>query len=180
MQSRARLTWDAPGGIDILVYKGNATRIEDVVSAGSFRMFGRWQYELKKLEQNTTYTFQVQSQAFSGVRSAKTAPFTFTTLPTNDRTPPSAPVLTMQSPIRGYIIATWTASTDNFDPTNVLIYEIFNMQTGALVRKLPNTRLESSFDNVQIFEDCVPYAVRARDRTGNISAFSNSARAGCN
>src|SRR5687768_12095167 len=37
----ARLTWDAPGGIDILVYKGTSTRIDDVVSAGVFRLFGR-------------------------------------------------------------------------------------------------------------------------------------------
>jgi hypothetical protein len=178
----ARLTWDAPtSGIDILVYRGNSTQIETVVSVGTLKLFGQWQYELKNLQQNTTYTFQVQSQAFSGVRSAKTQPFTFTTLPTNDRTPPSAPVLTMQSPIRGFIIATWTVSTDNFDPSSELTYEIYNVQTGALVRKnLKSTRLESSFDNVQVFEDCVPYVVRARDRTGNLSAPSNAARAGCN
>jgi hypothetical protein len=177
----ARLTWDAPGGIDILVYKGTSTRIDDVVSAGVFRLFGRWQYELKNLQQNTSYTFQLQSQTFSGVRSAKTQPFTFTTLPTNDRTPPSAPVLTMQSPIRGFIIATWSTSTDNFDPSSELTYEIYNVQTGALVRKnLKSTRLESSFDNVQVFDDCVPYVVRARDRTGNLSAPSNAAMAGCN
>jgi hypothetical protein len=54
------------------------------------------------------------------------------------------------------------------------------VQTGALVRKnLIATELTSSFDNVQVFEDCVPYVVRARDRTGNLSAPSNAARAGC-
>lgn len=180
----ARLTWDAPGGIDILVYRGTSTQIESVVSAGAFTLFGRWQYELNNLQQNTSYTFQVQSQAFSGVRSAKSQPFTFTSLPTNDHTPPSVPVLTMQSPARLFIVATWTASTDNFDPPSEIVYEIFNMQTNRLVRRIKgSTRLQSSQDNDTLLQDCVPYAVRAIDRTGNVSAFSNVARAafgGCN
>lgn len=179
----AQLTWDAPDGIDILMYRNNDSRIADVVSAGSFRLFGRWQYSRDKLQQNTSYTIQVQSQAFSGVRSAKTDPFTFTTPPTNDRTPPSVPVLQMQSPVQGFIIARWTASTDNFDPSSEISYEIYNVQTGQLVRKLKGTELQSSFDNVQVFEDCVPYIVKARDRTGNLSGASNVAKAsfsGCN
>ena len=172
----ARIIWDAPSGIDIMVYRPPATRIDDVVSAGHFTLFGRWQYTLNNLQQNTTYSISLQSQTFSGVRSAISETFTFTSLPTNDRIPPSAPVLQLQSQGPGYILANWTASTDNFDPSSELTYEIYNVLTGGLVIKLKGTQLQSSFDNVPILEDCVPYVVRARDRTGNLSGPSNAAK----
>lgn len=171
----AQLTWDAPQGVDVLVYGGTGKKMIGVVSANYFKEFRHWAFRLDNLQQDSTYGFRVQAQREG--RSPISAPFTFRSLPTNDHLPPSVPghlVLTFD---QLSITARWDVSTDNYDPPGEIVYELYNAQTGGLVRSFKNiTSIYIWTDNSSVLQHCKTYVVRARDRTGNRSAPSNPAR----
>lgn len=105
-----RLTWDAPSTSDVLVFRGDSTTPETVIAFND-DLEPPWQYTLQNLEQNTTYSFRVQAVSHAdGSRGPISAPFTFTTLRSNDQTPPTAtgnPIFTCDFHT---ISATWTAT----------------------------------------------------------------------
>jgi hypothetical protein len=169
----AQLTWDAPADVDILVYRGSGTMIEAVVSLNSLLIYDHWLYNIKNLQQNTTYTFRVQAQS-STARSPMSEPFTFTTPRSTDQTPPTAPANLSITDDGCFTIANWTGSTDNLDDANQITYEIYEVQSGILVAR---SGLPTYYSDPNItLKHCTDYIVKARDRSGNLSGGSNVAK----
>jgi len=119
----------------------------------------------------TTYTITVQAQDSAGNLSPQSAPVTVTT--PADTQPPTVPsgLVDLWSS-GGVFVLGWNLSSDNADPTQYLQYEVYaGSQLVAVASGLENSAV------VCLNSGSYTFTVRARDRSGNVSAPSNSVEA---
>ncbi|HXL42441.1 MAG TPA: hypothetical protein VN960_00090 [Gaiellaceae bacterium] len=114
-----------------------------------------------------TYSIAVQVQDHAGNVSPASAPITVST--PADTEPPTAPTgLSSDFAGNGVFGLTWVGSTDNADQTKYLKYDVY--ADGGLV-------YVASGNETSIYVCLAPgtytFVVRARDRSGNVSASSN-------
>jgi hypothetical protein len=169
-----RITWDAPEWTDVLVYRGNSTSIETVIGYDA-NLDPHYRYTLNNLQQNTSYTFRFQCRNGENVLSPISQPFTFTTQPTNDFTPPTTPTNLSFSCDPYSIYVNCNNSSDNFDPAEEIVYEFYDADSGERVLESPRTATFFMTNGNRFLLAGHKYFVRARDRSGNRSAPSNSA-----
>ena len=124
-------------------------------------------FTVRLLEPGTTHTFTVKARDEAGNVSGASNPVTVTLLPSSDTEPPSAPTNLTGSthPNCAFIDFSWGHSTDNVDPWWELDYAIF--EDGLLRGYYRGEVFETSFGRHTFY-------LRAVDRSGNMSAPSNS------
>jgi hypothetical protein len=169
-----RITWDAPEWTDVLVYRDSSTTLETVIGYDA-NLDPHYRYTLDRLQQNTSYTFRFQSRNSENVVGPISQPFTFTTQPTNDFTPPTNPTNLSFSCDPYSIYVTCNNSTDNYDPAQEIVYEFYDADSGQRVFEIPRTATFFVTNGNRFLLAGHKYFVKARDRSGNRSAPSNSA-----
>ena len=152
------LAWGTPPGMDpyrYLIYDG-----------GQPEAVAKGQQILMKGLAPGTHTFTVRGFHVSGSQTPPGTAVTVTVAPRgNDRTAPSSPgsPTTREKEDEYGFVTTWTASTDSFDPSSSLKYDLLQEWAGALFTAkygVAGTQYEGVFIS----------AVRAVDPAGNRSA----------
>jgi hypothetical protein len=152
------LAWSTPPGMDpyrYLVYDGGQP---EAVAKGQ-------QVSMKGLAPGT-HTFTVRGFHVSGSQTPPGTAVAVTVAPRgDDRTVPSSPgsPTTREDEDSYEVVTTWAASTDGFDPSSSLTYDLLQPWAGALFTAkygVAGTRYEGAFIS----------AVRAVDPAGNRSA----------
>jgi hypothetical protein len=169
-----RITWDAPEWTDVLVYRDNSTSIETVIGYDA-NLDPHYRYTLNNLQQNTSYTFRFQSRNSENVVGPMSQPFTFTTQPTNDFSPPTTPTDLSFSCDPYSIYVRCNNSSDNYDAAAQIVYEFYDADSGQIVFESPGTATLFLTNGNRFLLAGHKYFVKARDRSGNRSAPSNSA-----
>lgn len=125
---------------------------------------------VRHLTPGTTYTFTVRAADAAGNLSPPSNAVTATTRPSADVTPPTAPSgLRIVRDSGCDVTLTWTASTDDTEPASAIEYEV--AVNGAIQEIFVG--VTSGFAYHSNVNGLNTFAVRAVDRSGNTSAFSN-------
>ncbi len=118
-----------------------------------------------------TYTIAVQAQDSAGSLSPQSAPVTITT-PADTQAPTVPSGLVDLWSGGGIFMLEWNLSSDNADPAQYIQYQIYaGSQLVAVASGFQNSTV------VCLEPGSYTFTVRARDRSGNVSAPSNSVEA---
>jgi hypothetical protein len=79
------------------------------------------------IDQSTPYTFTVRARDSEGNQSPMSDPLVVTTAPAdpNDHTPPTPPANVTAPSIGGFLLVSWSASTDDVAPPSLIRYDIY-------------------------------------------------------
>lgn len=79
------------------------------------------------INQSTTYSFTVRARDSEGNLSPMSDPLLVTTAPAdpNDQTPPTEPANITADNIGGFLLVSWTASSDDLAPSALIRYDIY-------------------------------------------------------
>ncbi len=79
------------------------------------------------IDQSTTYTFTVRARDGEGNLSPMSDPLPVTTAPAdpNDQTPPAQPANITADNIGGFLLVSWSPSTDDHAPPSLISYDIY-------------------------------------------------------
>jgi chitodextrinase len=79
------------------------------------------------IDQSTTYTFTVRARDNEGKLSPMSDPLVVTTAPADpsDQTPPTQPTNITADNIGGFLLVSWSASSDNLAPASLIRYDIY-------------------------------------------------------
>ena len=79
------------------------------------------------INQSTTYTFTVRARDNENNPSLMSDPLLVTTAPAdpNDQTPPTRPANITAQDIGGFLLVSWSPSTDNLAPPSLIRYDIY-------------------------------------------------------
>ncbi len=79
------------------------------------------------INQSTTYTFTVRARDNEGNLSPMSDPLMVTTAPADpsDQTPPTQPANVTAQNIGGFLLVSWSPSTDNLAPPSLIRYDIY-------------------------------------------------------
>lgn len=79
------------------------------------------------IDQATTYTFTVRARDTDGHQSPMSDPLQVTTAPADpaDQAPPTPPEDVTANSIGGFLLVSWSASSDNLAPASLLRYDIY-------------------------------------------------------
>lgn len=169
-----RITWDAPEWTDVLVYRGTSNTLETVIGYDA-NLDPHYRYTLNNLQQNTSYTFRFQSRNGNNLAGPISQPFTFTTQPINDFKAPTTPTNLSFGCDPYSIYVNCNNSTDNYDPAAELVYEFYDADSGQLVFEIKGRASFFATNGNRFLLAGHRYFVKARDRSGNRSAASNTA-----
>jgi chitinase len=115
----------------------------------------------------TTYTISVQAQDSAGNLSPESAPLTVTT-PADDQAPSVPSGLSDVYSASGVFVLDWNYSSDNADPTQDVQYQVYaGSELVATASGMENSAV------VCLDSGSYTFTIRARDRSGNVSAPSD-------
>jgi chitodextrinase len=150
----------------------NVSQVKYTLYANGIPRVEQFSYEhatLWDLTPGTTYEFQVIARDVFG-NATPGDPISFTTPPSTDTTPPTAPTNLAGAAMDNEIHMSWTQSTDDTDPQSVILYEFY---LNGVMHPDDDLFGSSGFVYCRQASGFTTVVARAVDSSGNRSAPSN-------